>query len=193
MKVGLISDTHIPEAMPELWPNVYEQFKGTQCILHGGDIYDFSVLDRLEKIAPVYAARGNGEDGSGGRKVQPKDERVKDVWLLNLEGFVIGLTHYVPIPEIQPNLTVSNWKKRLFPESKVDVLIYGDTHVEQIDEIDNTLCINPGSPTYPHNLSLQFGTIGFLHLEDTGPRAEIMQLTDSGCIPFDWAASRRLW
>ena len=28
MKIGLISDTHIPEAMPELWPHVYEQFHG---------------------------------------------------------------------------------------------------------------------------------------------------------------------
>ncbi|MBT5700037.1 MAG: YfcE family phosphodiesterase, partial [Gammaproteobacteria bacterium] len=78
MKIGLISDTHIPEAMPELWPHVFEAFRGVECILHAGDIYDFSVLDRLEQIAPVYAARGNGEDGSGGRAVQPHDNRVRE-------------------------------------------------------------------------------------------------------------------
>ena len=68
MKIGLISDTHIPEAIPELWPHVFDQFRDVECILHAGDIYDLSVLDRLESIAPVYAARGNGEDGSAGRK-----------------------------------------------------------------------------------------------------------------------------
>ena len=97
------------------------------------------------------------------------------------------------MPEIPPSLTVRKWKDRMFPDILLDVLVYGDTHVEQIDLIDNTLCINPGSPTYPHNLSLQFGTIGFLYLDEPAPRAKIMQLTASGTTPFDWAASRRPW
>ena len=193
MKIGLISDTHIPEAMPELWPHVFEEFRDVECILHAGDIYDFSLLDRLEQVAPVYAARGNGEDGSGGREVQPSDRRVRETWTIKLRGFNIGLTHYVPMPEIPPGLTIRKWKDRLFPNAELDVLVYGDTHVEQIDLIDNTLCINPGSPTYPHNLSLQFGTIGFLYLDEPAPRAEIMQLTESGTTPLDWAASRRPW
>ena len=50
-------------------------------------------------IAPVYAARGNGEDGSGGRPVQPEDPRVKYAWLLEFEGVKVGLTHYVPVPD----------------------------------------------------------------------------------------------
>ncbi len=193
MKIGLISDTHIPEAMPELWPHVYEQFHGVECILHAGDIHHFSVLDRLQEIAPVYAARGNGEDGSGGREVQPDDHRVRETWMLELAGFKVGLTHYVPMPQIPPNHTVEAWKERLFPDHSLDVLIYGDTHVEQIDMIDDTLCINPGSPTYPHNLSLQFGTIGFLYLDEPKPCAEILQLTEHGVEPFDWEGSRRPW
>ncbi len=193
MKVGLISDTHIPEAMPELWPHLYELFHGVECILHAGDIHHLSVIDELNRIAPVYAARGNGDDGSGGRDIQPDDERLKENWLLELNGFKVGLTHYVPMPEMPPGLTVSKWIKKLFPDDKPDVLIYGDTHVEQIDEIDGVLCINPGSPTYPHNLNLQFGTIGFLHLDGERPRAEICQLTGTGIIPFDWENSRRPW
>ena len=162
-KVGLISDTHIPEAMPVLWPQVFEVFSGVDAILHAGDIHDLSVLNDLEAIAPVYAARGNGEDGSAGREVQPEDHRVKQAWHLEFAGFNIGLTHFVPMPEIPPGHTISQWKQRLFPGIKLDVLIYGDTHVEQIDHIDSTLCINPGSPTYPHNLSAQLGTVGFLY------------------------------
>lgn len=193
MKIGLISDTHIPEAMPELWPHVFEEFAGVECILHAGDIHHLSVLDTLETMAPVYAARGNGDDGSAGREIQPDDPRCREAWVLELGGFRIGLTHTIPMPEIPPDFTISRWKQRVFDGADLDVLIYGDTHVEQIDLIDNTLCINPGSPTYPHNLSLQFGTIGFLYLDEPQPRAEILQLTESGSQPFDWAASRRPW
>ena len=193
MKLGLISDTHIPEAMPELWPHLFEQFKGVEAILHAGDIYDLSVIDQLHDIAPVYAARGNGDDGSSGRILQPFDERLKETWLLEFNGFKIGLTHYIPMPESPPALTVGRWADKLFPSGRPDVLIYGDTHVEQVDHIDDMLCVNPGSPTFPHNLNLQFGTIGFLHLDEERPRAEIWQLNESGIVPFDWANSRRPW
>ena len=97
------------------------------------------------------------------------------------------------MPEMPPNLTVARWIKKLYGDTKLDVLMYGDTHVEQIDLIDDVLCINPGSPTFPHNLNLQFGTIGFLHLDGDQPRAEILQLTEDGVIPFDWENSRRPW
>lgn len=193
MKIGLISDTHIPEAMPELWPHVYEQFHDVDAILHAGDIHHLSVIERLHEIAPVYAARGNGDDGSGGRDIQPDDERLRETWLLNFNGFKVGLTHYVPMPEMPPHLTISKWAQKLFGDETPDVLVYGDTHVEQIDLIDGILCVNPGSPTYPHNLNLQFGTIGFLHLDGEKPKAEIWQINESGRHPFDWQSSRRPW
>lgn len=33
MRIGLISDTHIPEARPQLWPQVFEAFSGVDYIL----------------------------------------------------------------------------------------------------------------------------------------------------------------
>jgi putative phosphoesterase len=193
MKVGLISDTHIPESRQDLWPQIVDAFQGVDAILHAGDLHDLSVIDTLHAIAPTYAARGNGEDGSGGREVQPDHHRLKEYWSIELGGFTIGLTHYIPMPEIPPHLTVSKWIEKKFPNTNLDVLIYGDTHVEQIDLIDGVLCVNPGSPTFPHNLNLQFGTIGFLHLGGETPSAEIHQITEHGIEPFDWASSRRPW
>ena len=90
-----------------------------------------------------------------------------------------------------PHLTLARALERHFPERRPDVLIYGDTHVEAIDTVDGILCINPGSPTYPHNLNVQLGTIGFLEIEDGRPRASIWQLTDQGIEPFDWTRWRR--
>ena len=193
MRIGLLSDTHIPEAMPELWPQVFTELENVDVILHAGDIYDYCVLDQLERVSRVYAALGNGDEGSSGRAKQPKDPRVKKSWLLNLNHFMIGLTHYVPMPEIHPNLTVKKWKQQLFPSVNLDVLIYGDTHVEQIDYIDETLCVNPGSPTLPHNLNTQLGTIGLLDLNHAEPKAEIRQLTNYGSVPFNWENSKRPW
>lgn len=187
MRIGLISDTHIPEAHPVLWEQVFHAFRGVDLILHGGDIHELWLLDRLEEVAPVYAARGNGEDGSAGRPVQPDDPRLRDAWMIEAGGLRIGLTHDLPIPEYPPHLTVARFIDRLYPgEAPPDVMVYGHTHVEQIDQIGGVLCVNPGSPTYPHGLDTQFGTIGFLDITAGRPEASIWQLGEAGITPFDW-------
>ena len=186
LTIGLISDTHLPEAHPELWPQIFEAFDDVDLIFHGGDVHEFWVLDQLEALAPVYAARGNGEDGSGGRPVQPDDPRVKPAWLLELEGLWIGLTHYVPVPERPPNVTLERWIDRFFPERTPDVIVSGDTHRHAIETVGDILCVNPGSPTYPHNYDTTLGTIGMQRVDAGAADAEILQLTGTGVAPFDW-------
>ncbi|MGI9614257.1 MAG: YfcE family phosphodiesterase [Acidimicrobiales bacterium] len=192
MRIGLISDTHIPEAMPELWPHVFDLFEGCEAILHAGDIYDISVIDGLHSIAPTFAARGNGDDGSGGRATQPDDDRLQEAWVLERNGFTIGLTHHIPIPE-QTHYTVAKAVDRHFDGADLDVIVYGDTHVEHITTIDGILCVNPGSPTFPHNLQTQFGTIGFLELGGPQPEASIWRLNETGIEAFDWDTWGRPW
>jgi len=191
LRLGLISDTHIPEAQTHLWPQVFDAFRGVDLILHAGDVHEFYVLDELACVAPVYAARGNGEDGSGGRAVQPDDPRVRYAWSLDFEGMHVGLTHYVPVPERPPQFTVARWVERFFPDRRPDVIVSGDTHVELIAEVDGILCVNPGSPTYPHNYDTQLGTIGFLELADGRAEASVWQLKEHGIEPFDWKRWRR--
>ena len=191
VRIGLISDTHIPEARDELWPQVFEVFQGVDAILHAGDIHDLFILDQLHDIAPLWAARGNGEDGSGGRPIQPDHPRLRESWLLHIAGLKIGITHDVPIPEYPPHLTLERAMQRYFGCTDLDVLIYGDTHVEAVDTIGATLCVNPGSPTYPHNLNTQLGTIGFLEISGGKAEATIWQLTETGIDPFDWTRWRR--
>jgi putative phosphoesterase len=171
---------------------VFEAFKGVDAILHAGDIHDLSVIDQLHDVAPTWAARGNGEDGSGGRPIQPDHSRLRESWVLDFEGLKVGLVHDVPIPEFPPHLTLERAMQRYFKRTDLDVLIYGDTHVEAIDTIGGTLCVNPGSPTYPHNLDTQLGTIGFLEISGGAAEATIWQLTDDGIAPFDWTRWRRI-
>jgi len=186
VRIGLISDTHIPESRTDLWPQVFGAFRGVDLILHAGDIYELRVIDELSRVAPVYAARGNGDDGSSGRVVQPEDERLRETWLLALDGVTVGLTHTVPIEQMRRKRLIARTFERLFPEGRPHVLVYGNTHVEAVEVIDGVLCVNPGSPTFPHNLNTRLGTVGFLEIDGGTPSASIWQLTDEGIEPFDW-------
>lgn len=186
LRIGVISDTHIPEARAQLWPQVMGAFARVDAILHGGDVHDLAVLDQLEQLAPVYCARGNGEEGSGGRAIAAPDPRVRETWRLRVGPIRVGIIHDLPIPEHPPYLTVARAMERRFgidpagPDA-LDVIVHGDTHVERIDLVGAVLCINPGSPTYPRNLATQLGTIGFLEIADGSVRASLSQLTAAGC------------
>ena len=192
MRIGLVSDTHIPEAGPELWPQVYEAFEGCEAILHAGDIYEISVIEKLHQIAPTWAARGNGDDGSSGREIQPDHPLLASSWVHTFEHLTVGLTHHMPIPEL-PTYGVLDAIDRHFDVTTLDVVVYGDTHVEHITTIDGVLCVNPGSPTFPHNLSVQLGTVGFLDIVDGEVEASIWKLTEDGIEPFDWETWGRPW
>ena len=56
-----------------------------------------------------------------------------------------------------PEMTLARWIERFFPEQRPDVIVSGDTHRECIETIDGVLCVNPGSPTYPHHYDTQLG------------------------------------
>lgn len=52
--VGLISDTH-----GLLRREAVEALRGSEFIIHAGDVGDPEILEKLRKIAPVVAVRGN--------------------------------------------------------------------------------------------------------------------------------------
>lgn len=203
LRIGVISDTHIPEARGELWPQVFDVFADVDAILHGGDVHDLGVLDQLQKLAPTYCARGNGEEGGGGRAIAGPDERVRETWRLAIGEVRVGIIHDLPVPEHPPYLTVARAMQRRFGidpagPAALDVVVHGDTHVETIDLLGAVLCINPGSPTYPHNLTTQLGTVGFLVIDGRSVRASLCQLTSSGCdevesrtVTFPFADERK--
>jgi uncharacterized protein len=54
MIVGVISDTH-----GLLRPEAVEMLRGSEHIIHAGDIGAPEIIPALEKLAPVTAIRGN--------------------------------------------------------------------------------------------------------------------------------------
>ena len=170
MRIGLISDTHLPQllhSMDELGPETGEALDGVDLILHGGDITVPAVLDWCEQFAPVIAVRGNNDIFD--------DPRMAEHQFLDVDGFRIGLAHELrpesrPIPEI---LAAS------LNGERVDVLIGGDTHVERLEYRDDVLLINPGSPSLPHHLSTRLGAIGILDVQPFRLSVEILALGPS--------------
>jgi uncharacterized protein len=189
MKVGLIADTHIPEAGEDIWPQVYDRFREERVdlILHAGDIHVLRVLDRLEARVgvPVYACRGNGDDGGAGRPVCPDDHRLREAWALDHHGFRVGLCHDMALPEHPPHRTIETMMRRYF-DGPCDIVVHGDTHVGEAITLRTTLLVNPGSPMYPRNMNVSLGTIGFLVLEDNAAEAWVEPLHDGGdALPRD--------
>jgi len=167
MKIGLISDTHIPEVALGVPEEALEHFRGVDLILHGGDIYDPKVLDELEKIAPVLAAKGD-DDYTRGKRVKVRHS-------MELEGYRLWLTH------IRPAYVAERpWETLPEPEEEEegspDIYVFGHEHRTVLEKTGGTLYICPGSPTLL-NYKRGPGTIAILELNSGEPKVDIIQLS----------------
>lgn len=175
MRIGLISDTHIPVASRELWPQIYKAFEGVDLIMHAGDLMVPDVIDWLEEVAPVMAVSGNGDYTGWERSVAPQDSRLSESRVLLANGLRIGLVHDFQLPEAPPLRTLEGLMKHFF-SGHVNVIVRGSTHAAEITTVKGVLVVNPGSPTFPNHQSTRLGTIGFLDIEDGRVRPSIFQL-----------------
>lgn len=169
MRIGLISDTHIPEAAHVLPPQIAEVFRGVDLILHAGDVYTPAVLDQLEHIAPVLAARGDDD---------PEDilvdRRVKWKHVLKIEGHTLWLIHEMPYDRI-----VTPWQRRK-PSGKEDdqvpdIVVFGHDHCTIVQRRNQVLFVNPGSPTFL-NYRAGLGTVALLDVDPGKAEARILSL-----------------
>jgi len=172
MRIGLLSDTHIPEVEKELPPQVMEAFQGVDLILHAGDIYATSVLDGLERLAPVLAASGDDDYAS-----TLADKRVKDKHILKLEGQTLWLVHMRPL-----YLTSGQWlgrnpsgQNKQDWDDNPDIIVFGHEHRTVVQHTNGILYVNSGSPTFINYLR-GLGTVGILELNSGKADVLIVQL-----------------
>lgn len=174
MRIGLISDTHLPSlihSLDELGPEVGEFLASVELILHGGDISRPSVLDWMEEYAPIRAARGNHDVF--------EDDRVEDVVYLELEGWRVAMAHDLR----REDRPMADIIERDFSGLDPDVVIGGDTHVERLEYRDGVVLINSGSPNLLHHKETRLGTVALLELEPDRLHAEIVTLGHSDGSP----------
>jgi predicted phosphodiesterase len=56
-----------------------------------------------------------------------------------------------------------------------DIVVYGHTHHSKLEDHNDTIRVNPGSPTFP-GYEYVLGTVGFISINSGKVDARIMQL-----------------
>ena len=121
ISVGIISDTH-----GLLRPEAVVALRGSQMILHAGDVGDSEILARLRNIAPTVAVRGN-VDTAPWANALPMTEVVE---IGDLEFYML---HDLSALDLNPRT------------AGFAAVISGHTHRPVADVRDGVLYLNPGS------------------------------------------------
>lgn len=147
--VGLLADTHVPDRVRQLNPQILEVFagQGVDLILHAGDVSVPGVIVELETVSPVIAVRGNRD-----WLALPDLPLVRE---LDLAGVRVSLTHghgrwwnYLVerLDYMIRGYRIEVFRDRLqaeFPLSRV--VIFGHTHRPLVQWVGEQLILNPGS------------------------------------------------
>jgi uncharacterized protein len=120
-RVGLISDTH-----GLLRPEAVTFLRGSDRIVHAGDIGDAHVLTELNALAPVTAVRGNIDKG-------PWAEAIANTEIVRVDDVVIYVIHDVAELDLDP------------VAAGFHVVVSGHSHRPSARERDGVLYVNPGS------------------------------------------------
>ncbi len=133
MRIGVISDTHVPTAAARLPLAVFDLFRGVDLILHAGDIVELSVLAELGALAPVEAVAGNMDDDEARLRLPQKK-------IITIGKYKAGLIHGKYKIDMQRKLI-----RREFDQ--VDLIVYGHSHTPFWGQEEGVYFLNPGSPT----------------------------------------------
>jgi hypothetical protein len=145
--VGVISDTH-----GLLRPEVLIALRGSNYIIHAGDIGDPAILQKLSEIAPVTAIRGNVDHDAWARKI-PETE------VLEISGISIYVLHNLAKLDLKPEA------------AGFSAVIYGHSHSPKQEMKNGVLYFNPGAAG-PRRFQLPV-SVGKLTIEEGKVRSEI--------------------
>jgi putative phosphoesterase len=121
MRVGLISDTH-----GLLRPQALDFLRGSDHIIHAGDITGPEILPPLQAIAPLTVVRGNNDRGAWAGAIP-------ETALLRIGPGAIYVIHDLKELPIDP------------AAEGVRVVVSGHSHKPVCTERGGVLYVNPGS------------------------------------------------
>jgi hypothetical protein len=148
--VGVISDTH-----GLLRPEAIGTLRGSEHIIHAGDVGSGDILDKLSAIAPLTAIRGNIDKGAW-------TSRLPETQVLELGGISIYVLHDLAKLDLNPKA------------AGFAVVVSGHSHIPKEETRDEVLYFNPGSAG-PRRFKLPV-TLGRLTIRSGSVRAEVVQI-----------------
>ena len=121
LTVGVISDTH-----GLLRPEATEALKGSDLIVHAGDVGGAQILEQLRAIAPTFAVRGNVDTGEWAK--------------------VLPMTEVVIVGQLQLYVLHDFATLDLNPRAAgFSAVVYGHSHRPDAEVRHGVLYLNPGS------------------------------------------------
>ncbi|TMK93467.1 MAG: metallophosphoesterase family protein, partial [Actinobacteria bacterium] len=159
--VAVIADTHLPRGGRRLADECVRILEGAELIVHAGDFVAASVLEELRALGRVEAVYGNMDEPSL-RESLPKE------LVVEVEGMRIGIVH-VPGPAAGREARLA----ARFPGC--EAVVYGHTHVPQVERFGEAWILNPGSPTERRRAPVHSMLV--LEVEDGEIRPELVTLS----------------
>ncbi len=129
--------------------------RGSQHIIHAGDIGSAEIIPALEKIAPVTAIRGNVD-------TQPWARRFAETEVVELEGLHIYVIHDANALDLNPKA------------AGFAAVISGHSHQPKQEMKDGVLYFNPGSAG-PRRFKLPI-SVGRMEIAGGNLHAEILPI-----------------
>ena len=150
MIVGVISDTH-----GLLRPQAVKALRGSQLIIHAGDVGRAEILEELAAMAPVHSVRGNVDKGAWAQALPLTD-------VVEAGGAQIYVLHNLKDLDLSPRA------------AGFAAVISGHSHQPEMEARDGVLYFNPGSAG-PRRFRLPV-TVGKLHIAKGKVRGEVVKL-----------------
>ena len=162
MKIVVISDTHIPVAADGIPEKIREQIKDCDFIVHAGDATEMYVIEELRTFAETHAVCGNMDS-------QEVKKALPEKLVFEADGKTIGIVHGHGVFS-----DVIKTAKKAFKGKKLDVVIFGHSHLAFSEVIDNTLFLNPGSVS--DRMFAPYRSFGIISITDGDIETEIIKL-----------------
>jgi len=149
-RIGLISDTH-----GLLRPEALDFLRGSDHIVHAGDIGGPGILEALATLAPLTAVRGNND-------VEPWAQGIEEKQILEVAGLRIYVLHDISELDLDP------------AAAGLHAVVTGHSHKPAASTRDGVLYINPGSAG-PRRFKLPI-SVGELRVADGAVQPKLVEL-----------------
>jgi len=133
-RVAVISDTHLPRGPRALPAACVALLSRAELVLHAGDFVSVAFLEELRAIGPPVEGVFGNMDEPALEDSLPK-QRVVEVGEVR-----IGMVH-----DAGPRAGREARLAARFEDC--DAVVYGHTHVPQVERFHHLWVLNPGSPT----------------------------------------------
>ena len=157
LRVGVISDTH-----GLLRPQALAALRGSDCIVHAGDIGDPAIVEALRTVAPVAAVRGNNDVGPWADGLPATD-------VLAAGDVLIYVIHDLRAIDLDP------------AAAGFRVVVSGHSHRPAVSHRNGVLYLNPGSAG-PRRFTLPIA-LARLHVRGLAIEAEVIELATAAAPP----------